>query len=183
MDGNKTCMMVTPSILCDNYTYDIINGDGLIIEEDNLTLLNQSIYYFNFSQGLGDYLVRLCNGVTREVYVGGKDRMVLGIITLIPLIFGLFMIIGAATLGEDHNVLRIFLFLLTPITVWVSFHYGMISLVYTHGLPELQEAIGTTTYWMAWLFFFLIAYFIIYTIWKWANTVAEKKEEDAELKY
>lgn len=180
MDGERTCQMVTPMLSCGNYTYDILVSNGTIIEEGNLTLLNQSNYYFNFSQPLGDYLVRVCNGWTREIFIGGKDKMILAIITLIPLIFGFFMLIGAVSLGKDHHVLKIFLFLLSPITVWVSFHFGMISLVYTHGLPELQEAIGDTTYWMAWLFFFFISYFLIYTIWKWAGTIAQKKKERIE---
>lgn len=108
----------------------------------------------------------------------GSNLLVL--IALIPLIFGLFMIVGAATLGSDHDVLRIFLFLLSPITVWVSFHFSMIGLVRYYGLWDLQEAVGNTTYWMTWLFFVLLSYFIIYSIWIWANVIAQKKKERIE---
>ena len=183
MDGNVSCKMQSPSLTCLNYTYEVINVSASLIENGSLVLDYSDLYYFNFSHGLGDYVVRLCDGTTREIYIGGKDRMVLAIIILIPLIFGLFMLIGAASLSSEHEVFRWFLFLLSPITVWVSFHFGMVSLVYTHGLPELQEAIGDTTYWMSWLFSVMLSYFLIYTIWKWANTVAQKKKEESELRY
>ncbi len=105
----------------------------------------------------------------------------LAIIILIPIILAIFMIIGSATLGQDHNVLKIFLYLLSVPMLWISLHFGMIGLVKYYGLVELQESIGTFTYWTAWLFFVFVTYFIFYWIYKITNYMANKK--DKELKY
>ena len=101
----------------------------------------------------------------------------LAILIMIPIILGLFFLIGAATLGEEHNVLRIVLFLLSVPMTWISLHFGMIGLVRYYQLEALQNAIGSFTYWTAWLFFVLISYFVIYTIWKATEVAAQKKEE------
>ncbi len=74
IDGN--CTIVTPIVsTCSNYTYNILNtSSGLdALENTSLIQLNQSIYYFNFTQPSGDYLVRICDGTTREVRVVGDD--------------------------------------------------------------------------------------------------------------
>lgn len=178
---NETCQMITPILSCTTYDYNIYNQSGYLMENSNLTSLNNSIYYLNFTQPEGGYIIELCDGTTREILSKDEgNKMILGIIILIPLIFGLFMIIGAATLGEDHNILKIVLFLFSPITVWVSFHFAMINIVKYYNLPELQEAMAGTTYWMAWFFFVLVSYFMIYTIWKWADNVAQKKKQRIE---
>lgn len=61
--------MVTPSIPCN--TYDIINVENgtIMVDSGSLTLLNNSIYYFNFTQEAGDYLIQLCDNTTREFRV------------------------------------------------------------------------------------------------------------------
>lgn len=164
-----------------NSINDLSEGiDDYFIINQSLTNTIQSISYNIF-----------CNSTQQEAaYISGNFQItndseekylsadfLISIIVLIPLIFGLFMIIGAATLGIEHNVLRIILFLLSPITIFVSFHFAMIGLVRFYGLFELQESIGSTTYWMAWWFFTLLSYFLIYFIWKWADTIAQKKNE------
>lgn len=100
----------------------------------------------------------------------------LGVI-LLPLFLACFLLVGSMTMGEDHTVLRIILFLTSPIMFWVSLHFSMITIVKFYGMPELQEAIGSTVYWTAWFIAVLISYFAIYTIWKIADNIAQKKNE------
>lgn len=172
----KECDMATPPLDCVNASYFIYNLSEKV-EEGTLISIADNLYYLSINLSAGDYLVKLCDNSTREIYVQAEDTNMLSIIILIPLVFGFFMLIGAMSLGQDHQVLKIALFLLSPITIWVSFHYAMIALVSYYGLTELQDAIGTTTYWMAWMFFLLLAYFIIYAIWKATNVIAQKKNE------
>lgn len=106
-----------------------------------------------------------------------QGSALLAIVALIPLIFGLFMVLGASTLGDDHNALRIALFLLSPISVFVSLHFAIIGVVKYYGLTELQDAIGSTTYWMGWFFFALLTYFGIYAFYKAINAAAQRKDE------
>ena len=70
------CKMITPSLKCDEYIYQVINKTGGVFAQGNLTKLAGSFYYFNFT-GVEeqDYIVSLCGGVvTREVYVQNKEN-------------------------------------------------------------------------------------------------------------
>lgn len=185
---------------CIGHFYDTQNNHKLQLNSsddsngfDDFFTINQSItgeyqkvpynIYCNSTQGEGAFVsgeFQITNDSEEKDLSAGA---LIAIIVLIPLIFGIFMIIGAATLGKDHDVLRIALFLMSPITIFVSFHFAMISLVKFYGLPELQESIGSTTYWMGWWFFVLVSYFIIYGIWKLFDYLAGKKEEKSRLQY
>lgn len=119
--------------------------------------------------------------ITGSGYVQASGTGVLVVLILIPLLFGLILLIGAVSLGEDHTALKIGMFMLSPIMTFISFHFGMISLVKYFGMVELQEAIGSTTYWFSITVFVLIIYFIIYFIYKAIRYSAQEKEE--RLKY
>lgn len=72
---NQQCTMLTPSLSCGNYTYQIFNETNILVQTTNLTNVDSDIYSFTFNQSSGDYLVRLCDGSTREIYVEGQDTM------------------------------------------------------------------------------------------------------------
>lgn len=164
---------VTPS---HNYDYEVIINDSVFVNEGFYSV---QIYCANANLG----------GFAKHNFYISSDGLpknlagtgFLSILILIPLIFGLFMLIGGVSMGEDHTVLRIFLFLLSVPMVWVSFHFGMIGLIRYYGLTVLQDVVGTTTYWMTWLFFVLVSYFIIYAIWKSFEVMAQDKE--GRMKY
>ena len=86
--ANNECQLITPYLgVCSTYNYTIINSTNTI-ETGNLTLINESIYYLNFNQSRGDYIVVLCDDTTREIYVQeGDDQVWLAIIA------GLFILI------------------------------------------------------------------------------------------
>lgn len=114
---------------------------------------------------------------TGEYGCEGEDGMMLGII-LLPILFGIFLIIGAVSLGEDHAVLRIFMYLLSIVTIFVSMHYGSIALAYyVPALNELQDALGTTIYWFGRILFVMIIYFLMYTFIKIVQKIATSKKE------
>lgn len=66
---NTPCEMVSPTISCVTYNYTITNSAGDYIENNTLSVLNSNFYYFNFTETSGQYVVRLCDGTTREIYV------------------------------------------------------------------------------------------------------------------
>lgn len=75
------CMMLTPEIArCDKYTYEVFYANvtteagGHSITDGNLSVYNGNIYYFNFTEAGGDYLIRLCDGGTREIIVDNDDN-------------------------------------------------------------------------------------------------------------
>ena len=85
------CTMFTPTIVCANYTYDILNSTSVLLDDANLTLVDNSVYRFEFNQTAGSYLVRLCDGSTRELVVEGEDDMASLAITLFILSVAAFL--------------------------------------------------------------------------------------------
>jgi len=91
---NKPCQMVTPAMNCINLNYSIIRTDGIIVETGNLTNINLNIYYFNFTQPRGDYVIYLCDQTTKEVRVTTLDTKMIAIILGFSIAIILFSIIG-----------------------------------------------------------------------------------------
>jgi hypothetical protein len=180
---NTNCTMLTPNLNCTSYTYDIYNLSGsAIVQDGELLQLNGSLYQFNFTEEEGDYIVKLCDETTREVRVTSEDsgKMIIAFTIIIPMILGLFFLIGSATMSEEHNVLKIFLFLLSILTFFTSGHFALLGIVKFYNFPALQNAIGSTVYWVGWMFALIITYFLIYLIIKIVHTAAQRKKERLE---
>ena len=102
------------------------------------------------------------------------------IIILLPMIFGFFLLLGSFFLSEDHNILKIFLFLLSLITFFASFHAGLISIIRFYNFTEMENFIGDTTFWIGLTFAVIMIYFIIYLIVKMFDSIAKNKDEELE---
>lgn len=99
-------------------------------------------------------------------------------VIILPFLFGILLIIGSIGLSQDHNVLKIFMFLLSFITIFSSMHFASIIVAYRFPiLTELQDAMGQTVYWAGRIVFIFIAYFMIYGFIKMVHHIAQKKEE------
>lgn len=71
--NNQTCNLISPIIQCTNYTYQIYNETGNLIEQGNLTTYDGSgSYNTTFTQETGTYYVKLCDNTTRELYIEGN---------------------------------------------------------------------------------------------------------------
>ena len=103
----KNCAMATPTISqCTNFSYNIYNTSGTLIQTGTMTLLKEDIYYFNLTMEEGKYIIRLCDGATREVIVFNDPNIPfylyiiasLTLVTLLGLGFylheGTFVILG-----------------------------------------------------------------------------------------
>lgn len=151
---------------------------------------NPTILLYTYNASIlekGSYVALFNCNLTNSTFYGstqfevkGDDNMLLGIIALIPIIFGCMMMFGAFSLGDEHNALRIFLFLLAPVTVWSGLHFASIAIANIYGITEMQTFLSTTTYWMGVLFFLLVSYFVIYLLIKLVHTAAQKKQERLE---
>lgn len=177
---SQNCTLLTPIVKdCSVFDYEIYNISGDLVETDNLTILTTDIYYLNFTVGAGDYIVKLCDGTTRELRVTSEDseKMIIAALIILPVILGLFLLLGSFFLSEDHTPLKIFMFLLSMVTVWVSLHFGMVSIVEFYDFPEMQNLIGTTTFWFSSLFVVMVTYFLIYLVYKITEKIGKEKEE------
>lgn len=107
----------------------------------------------------------------------GDRKMILAAIILLPMLLGFVLLFASFFLGDDHSVLKIFLFLLTPVTFWMSLNMGMASVVKYYDFPEMEVMLGRTGYWTGMIFFILIFYYFIYMLIKAAAVAAQKKKE------
>lgn len=105
----------------------------------------------------------------------------LAVIIALPIVLGFFCLVGAATLSEDHNVLKIFLFLLSFLSFFSSMGLGLITVAKYFDFDEMQSAIGDTIFWTGIIFGVIVTYFIIYGMVMMFQSIAKKKEE--ELQY
>jgi hypothetical protein len=108
----------------------------------------------------------------------GVDDMNTGITILLPMLLGLFCVIGAASMkNEEHGVLKIFLFLFSIVTFFSSSHLAGVS----GTLPSpMLDALGKTIFWTGLLFGGIVSYYMIYLFIKAVNTAAQKKREKLE---
>ena len=97
---SNNCTMVTPVITCSNYNYTILNTTGHHIESGNLSHLNSSVYYFNFSQPSGQYIVVLCDGGLREVIVEEDENTMIAVAITFGIIGTLFFYLGYKMLND-----------------------------------------------------------------------------------
>jgi len=95
-DLNSPCTMVTPTLSCNNLNYNItrVFPKEKVVTEGSLELLNDSIYFFNFTEGQGQYIIRLCDGTTREVVVKASEEKMIAVIIGLSFIIALLVFFG-----------------------------------------------------------------------------------------
>lgn len=180
---NKTCKMITPTLQnCSSYYYIVFDINGTNVTNGDLTVYENDKYYFNFTEIRGEYTLELCDGTTGQVFVEneGGDTM-FGMIILAPLVLAIIFLIGSAVLSPEHTAFKIFLFLMSIPPFFVSMHFAMIGAIEFYEIPALENTIGDVTYWFTLIFVVMIAYFLIYFIWKAFGTMAQNKKE--KLRY
>jgi hypothetical protein len=64
---NELCQMLTP--VTNATTYQLFNSSGSLIDSGNLSVFNNSLKYFNFSQPEGYYLALLDDNLTKQIHV------------------------------------------------------------------------------------------------------------------
>jgi len=108
------------------------------------------------------------------------DKMVLAVIILLPMLLAFLLILAAFSLSEDHWVLKVFMLLLSPIAFFSSLHFGLVSIIKYFDFPEMQELLGSTSYWIGWVLFVLTSYFVLYIIYNIFKAKREKKKDREE---
>jgi len=185
----ENCTMVTPVINCSGFTYDIVNLSGIeVVNDAPLTELNRSIYFFNFTQVTekNDYIIRLCDGTTREVQVigGGESDVTSGDLSMIAvaiLVMGMIFILYKASveLDERHWPMKMGLFFGALILGWGALNFGLRLAIDNAQTAATQSNLETI--YIAYLLISILAfaYLMITTIWYYfRNIKPEKGSED-----
>lgn len=115
-----------------------------------------------------------------QFIVEGKENMIIGISIILPMVLGIFFIAGSLMLGNKHMAFKIFLFLLSIITFFISSHFAVVSIIKYYGFTELQDAYGTTIYIVGIMLFVIITYFGFYVFYLLVKAIAESKKRKLE---
>lgn len=153
------CTFLTPVINCSGAnTYDIINLSGIeVINDAALTELNESIFFFNFTltEVPNDFIIRLCEGSTREISVisGGTGEVTqrdLTNIAIAILLLGTVFLLSkfALELNEKHWTLKLGLF-----GVAIGMGWGLINMA-----TKFAEDVGASDNVLTTLEGFFLAY-------------------------
>ena len=164
---------------CGSYTLFIYNTSGVNIENttwgDYNPVCNAT---FNISLvGTYHYDSDIESGI---ITVKGDDSLISAIITLIPLVMAIVFMIGSFTLSERHSVLKWYFMLMSLISFYIAFHFGLVNVVRYMNFPELQDLIGSTTYWYTILIGGVFLYLMIYLVYMLFTSAARKKQERLE---
>jgi hypothetical protein len=104
------------------------------------------------------------------------------LLLLVPFLFALLCMFGAATLGDQHAPLRIFLFLLSIISCFATCWIATLILYQDNAnFVEMIDALGLFTKIIGFMFFVILIYFIIYLFVKMVQ--ASNQEKDDKLNY
>lgn len=115
---NANCTMVTPELSpSTHFNYTIFNLLGAVVTTGNLTELNSSIYFFNFTESKGDYIIKLNDGTTREISVVEDSKM---ISVLYIIIFASMILLVLAYFFKDYTFAAMSGILMMVIGVWIS---------------------------------------------------------------
>ena len=136
----------------------------------------------NSSAGQAGWLEGFYDVSVTGIVEDSSDRVFAGVLAFLPLFFGLILLFAAWSLsGEDHPVIKVFLFLLSFPLFFISLYFGGLAVVKFYDWPELQDAIGSVIFWFSIVWVVIVAYFIIYGIKEAIRQAAEEK--DARLRY
>lgn len=178
----QNCTVVTPPISCASPTYEILNQTGQQIETGTMTEWNETKYEFNFSQSQGTYVIMLCDGTFRQIKVtyGSDEDMISAALIIVPMLLGLILLAGAATLGRQHTPLKVFLFLMSVLPFFASMHFGLVAVIKFFDWPEMQDAIASTLWWVGISFAVIVIYWFIYWLYSLAQNMKEKERRRLE---
>lgn len=121
---NSACTIITPVLTsreCSSFTYNItqIPQNTKVVENGNLAELNDSRYFFNFTQGKGNYTITLCDGSSQDKRVLEVDDM----IEVLYLVLGLSAFLLALSVIFEQKTLAWLGGLLMFISgIWVIIH-------------------------------------------------------------
>jgi len=157
IEPNKECQMVTPVLSCTSYTYELFYNNQTLIESDSLTTWDDNVYYFNFSEGVGEYLIKLCDDTTREVVVKVSEEKMIAI-TWGFIIMAIYFVAMAFIVKNVFVKFGSFVFAFLELLMMLMFHMGS----YQGG--NLLPVLNVSFYIMLFIGFGLF-------VWKWIENV------------
>lgn len=177
----SNCTMLTPVLNCSNFSYQIMNLTGSLLETNQLGNLSEQIYYLNITQEAGDYLVKLCDGSTREIRVKeDDDTLIIGVIILLPILLAILLIIIAINLSDDHAILKLFFFGMSIPSFFLSVKLALEAVIKFYIFPEYQSSLADLAFYLGIFIWVLIAYIALHVIISLFRTISEQRNKNKD---
>lgn len=155
-ENKQLCQFVTPPLSCTDYNYTIYDSNKTINETGTLSIYSDNLYYFNFSKNNGDYLISLCDGTFREVYVGGDPMSNVAFIGgLLGTVFALLFF--AFKLNDEHSFIKTLLGILGVFLLSIIPYF----------LLETYADVSSSLFYQIYIIFIwiFVAYIFLYFAW------------------
>jgi hypothetical protein len=158
----------------DGSTYKQILSDNITT---NVGVYQYTIWCSNANEAgfLSDYF-EIANENPINWEIGGGP---LAVIILLPMLLAFLIVLGANLLGEDHSILKIFLYMFSLVLFFVSLLIAMQTTIRYYQFDYLIETFGWGIWVIGIFMFILIIYLLIYVgNMIWAAIQAEMTRRD-----
>ena len=132
-----------------------------------------------FNDSMNKYSYVDCG--TSAYVVQNSPDMSLLLLCLLPLILGGLLLYWATNMTEEHDILRLLIYLSPLPLFWISITWASIIIGTYYGLSELILSMSNMVYVTGILFFVILAYFLLYLLVAALNRIKGDKEE--KLRY
>ncbi len=196
IEVNKSCDMITPELVCTNFTYNIIDTINSleILNDSNLTLIAQRTYKFEFNQTAGEYLIILCSNHTRTLRVNITDdqkfqeetqsRMFIAIAIIVTFTMAL---LGWLAINAKQQELKLifgyFMVLMIVVGFGLAIQFTQISSPGESGLINFLVQLYNIAVWLMVASFFILFVLVLYKSVKLLRDSLKKRKRDKEEAY
>lgn len=168
-----------------NFSYDSVDTFDWEVEVNNTIFSKVGFYpYIVFcnSTGAGGGFVsdELLISIDGEGELSTTTSVFVFAIILLPLLFGFLLMKWVDTLGDEHNVFKLFASLLGVGLLLVSLWFATISVLKFFFWVEMSEALSTFTLIFAIIYSVMVFYFLLYLLKKVFDSVISRKDEKME---
>jgi len=130
------CSMVSPVMDTSNLTFTVYSINGLILQSGNMSLLNDSLYYFNYTTTESG-IVTLADGSSREFYVLGGEMLEYNLVLLSFAFVFLLLLVGFL-----WNTLFLFAGSVASITLGLAYLTGVLPSFFVYIVSMILILVG-----------------------------------------
>jgi len=184
------CTLLTPTINCSgSESFNVVNMSGfVVIQNTALTHVNDSIYSldFNLTSEENSYLVRLCDGTTREMRVvpRGRDNMLIAIAIIMAAVM-FFVFKASIELDQQkHWILKMGLFYGALALGWGLLNFALRIITDYSSNPLLYRSVEIVYWAYSMIGIVCIIYlgikFFVFTFYKALAVVRRKESKESK---
>lgn len=194
--NSSNALMTFKNATCIIHVYNSSNNNHVVIqnlsvEGDDYELSSTYLYSVANEVGIHPYIV-YCTSISGElkeygfvsdsivINMGGNNEEVgffNGFLILLPLLIGLILVIAGFSLGDEHQILKIFMLLSSLVTFFMSMGLALVTISHYTSFVELVDTLGLYVYFYGIIYFLIVIYYLIYIIWKVIDWIGTQKSE------